>query len=409
LLDARVATLAPSPTLASAEQTRAVHRLGLGQSPFPVPDCVVRVLAARAGEKDYLPVRGLPELRRAYAVYLERRFRVARGADQVLIGPGSKELMFLLQFCFAGELLIPAPAWVSYAPQARLCGRSVRFVPTRADDGYLLDADTLARACRQGEAGPRMLILNHPSNPTGCSFDPARLEALAAVCREHQLVVLSDEIYGELRFDGTHRSLAEFYEEGTIVSSGLSKWCGAGGWRLGAFSVPGPLCALADAIAAMGSETYSAACAPVQYAAVRAFELGAEIEQYLDASRRVLGGVSHSAASSLRAAGLDVPPANAGFYLFPGFERVRDRLASRGIRDDLELARRLLDEAGVVTLAGRHFGLAPESLRLRLSLVEFDGQAALAAAATHPVDDDFLRAWCAPTLAAITAIASWLG
>src|SRR5204862_88907 len=81
---------------------------------------------------------------------------------------------------------------------------------------------------------------------------------------------------------------AEFYEESTIVSSGLSKWCGAGGWRLGAFSIPKPLRALADAIAAMGSETYSATCAPVQYAAVRAFELGTEIEQYLDGPRRGL-------------------------------------------------------------------------------------------------------------------------
>ncbi len=107
------------------EEGREVIRLGFGQSPFPVPEVVVDELRRQARRKAYLPVQGLPELRDAVAGYLERTEGLSYSAEQVLIGPGTKELMFLLQFVCEAELLLPSPSWVSYAPQAGITGRPV--------------------------------------------------------------------------------------------------------------------------------------------------------------------------------------------------------------------------------------------------------------------------------------------
>lgn len=416
-LDARVRGLSPSSTLAAqelaaarAERGEAVFRFGLGQSPFPVPTTVVEALRERAAEKDYLPVKGLPALRDALCAYQQRRIGVRRHRDDVLVGPGSKELMFLLQVVFDGELLLPTPAWVSYEPQARILGRRVRAIPCRMDEGFALDPAALDALCSDAPPRARVLLLNDPSNPTGAGLDMGRVRELAAVARRHQLVVLSDEIYAELRFDGAHRSIASLYEEGTILSGGLSKWCGAGGWRLGAFVFPRALRWLCDAMAAVASETYSATTAPVQYAAVRAFEGGPDIDRYLANARRVLAALLGSCARTLEEAGLRVLPARGGFYLFPSFRLVAAALRARGVRNDDELAATLLRETGVVALPGGVFGAPPEDLHLRLALVDFNGARALAAAARSDgaLDEAFVREHCGTTIAGVEALARWV-
>ena len=113
-----------------------VFRLGLGQSPFPVPQVVVEALQANAHQKDYMPVKGLHELREAIAKHHRRKQHVDCSAEDVLVGPGSKELMFLLQLVYYGDLVIPTPTWVSYAPQAHIIGRQIRWVPTRQENDW---------------------------------------------------------------------------------------------------------------------------------------------------------------------------------------------------------------------------------------------------------------------------------
>jgi len=113
------------------QQGKKVYKFGLGQSPFPVPKPVVDELRTNAFQKDYLEVKGLKPLREAVADYHSRRNEIQRSAENVLIGPGSKELMFLLQFVYYGELVIPTPSWVSYAPQAKIIGRQVAWIKTK--------------------------------------------------------------------------------------------------------------------------------------------------------------------------------------------------------------------------------------------------------------------------------------
>ena len=143
-------------------------------------------------------MRGLAALREAVAEYHRRRQGITRTGAQVLIGPGSKELMFLLPLVYHGDLLIPLPAWVSYAPQAEILGRPVCRIPTRRENDWKLPPDELERICASHADRPRLLLLNTPHNPTGHSYSREELTAIADVARRHRLVVLSDEIYAEL-------------------------------------------------------------------------------------------------------------------------------------------------------------------------------------------------------------------
>jgi aspartate aminotransferase len=172
-----------------------VIRLGFGQSPFPVPEVVVDELRRQAHQKAYLPVQGLPELRDAVAAYLDRTEGLSYSPKQVLIGPGTKELMFLLQFICEAELVLPSPSWVSYAPQAGITGRPVRWLSDARDIDAGLDPDALDALCAEQPGRTRLLVLNYPNNPTGSTYTAEQLEAIAKVARKHQVLVLSDEIY----------------------------------------------------------------------------------------------------------------------------------------------------------------------------------------------------------------------
>ncbi len=418
-LNLNVRGLSQSATLAINERSsalrrdgRVVYKLGLGQSPFPVPQPVVEALKTHAHEKDYLAVRGLPELRAAVADYHQRGEGVPWAAEDVLIGPGSKELMFLLQLVYYGDLVIPTPSWVSYAPQAQIIGRQIRWVSTSASDDWRLLPDQLEVLCRDDPDRPRIVILNYPSNPTGDSYTTDELKELARVARRFRVVLLSDEIYGPLHHRGQHVSIARYYPEGTIISSGLSKWCGAGGWRLGTFTFPSTLRWLLDAMAVVASETFTATSTPIQWAAVRAFEGGEEIQDYLTQSRRILRALGKHIWQRLRDGDVACSPPIGAFYLFPDFAPMRAELAARGINDSRELCERLLADTGVAILPGADFGRPDEELTARLAYVNFDGLKALEAARRVPsktaLNDQFLARHCADTLAAVDKLRQWL-
>ena len=415
-LNLNVRGLSPSATLAINEHSSALQqaghdviRLGLGQSPFPVPDVVVQALKDNAHQKDYLPVKGLQPLREAVAAYHALVNDVERTAEDVLIGPGSKELMFILQLVFYGDLVIPAPSWVSYSPQASIIGRQIRRVETRLSNGWRLQPDELENLCLEDPTRPRLLILNYPNNPVGTSYSTEELQGLAKIARKYGVIVLSDEIYGELNFKGEHDSIARYYPEGTIISSGLSKWAGAGGWRLGTFLFPAELNWLLEGMAVVASETFTTVSAPIQYAAIRAYQGGTEIEDYLQRSRLVLNSLGPRLASELRDAGCDVPEPEGGFYLFPDFSSYRDKFLAHGIKTSQQLCERLLNDSGVACLPGTDFGSPATEYTIRLAYVDFDGALALQAADEAMVQkDSFLNLYCTNVMLASQRIRQWL-
>jgi aspartate aminotransferase len=394
------------------EEGKKIYKMGLGQSPFPVPKIVVEELRSNAFQKDYLEVKGLKALRGAVANYHSRRNDIQRGAENVLIGPGSKELMFLLQFVYYGELVIPTPSWVSYAPQAKIIGRQVGWIKTKEINKWCLLPEELHKICETDNYRPRIVILNYPSNPTGVTYSCEELQELADVARRHRVILLSDEIYGELNFKGNHCSIARFYPEGTIISGGLSKWCGAGGWRLGTFTFPKSLSILLNGMAAVASETFTSTSAPIQYAAVKAFNGGIEIERYLWNARNILSALGTKIHSVLSACGATAPKPDGAFYLFINFNNFADKFKSKNIFTSLDLTTRLLNETGVALLPGCVFGRPEEEFTARLSYVDFDGNRALAAAEIlkpeELITEDFLSTYCSHLLEGTNKLVGWL-
>ena len=218
-----------------------------------------------------------------------------------------------------------------------------------------------------------MLILNYPSNPDGGTYSSDELKKIATIARKYEMIILSDEIYGQLHYKGEHISIARFYPEGTIISSGLSKWCGAGGWRLGTFAFPMDFDWLMNAMAAVASETYTSVCAPIQYAAVRAFKGGILIERYLLHVRRILAHLGNRCAKIIREAGIQVHSPDGAFYLFLDFSPLSTKLKNKGITNSKILCEKLLQDIGVAILPGEAFLTPPEELIARLAYVNFDG------------------------------------
>ncbi|MBL1123353.1 MAG: aminotransferase class I/II-fold pyridoxal phosphate-dependent enzyme [Ignavibacteriae bacterium] len=394
------------------EQGTKIYRFGLGYSPFPVPQIVVEELRANAFQKDYQQVKGLLSLREAVADYHSRRNDLQCNAENILIGPGSKELMFLLQFVYYGDILIPTPSWVSYAPQAKIIGRQIVWINKKENHRWRLLPDDLHRICMSDPSRPRLVILNYPSNPTGVTYRKEELEELASVARKFRVIVLSDEIYGELDFSGTHTSIARFYPEGTIISGGLSKWCGAGGWRLGTFTFPDSLKNLIDTMAAVASETFTATSAPIQYAAVKAFKGGIEIERYLWNARKILKALGEKIRGILTSADIVCPEPDGAFYLFCNFNNYADKLRAKNIFTSAEMTTKLLEETGVAILPGSVFGRPESEFTARLAYVDFDGSRALAAAETFSpedqITDEFLTIYCSPIIDGVEKIAAWI-
>jgi len=418
-LNLNVRGLGKSATVAINEQAnglisggRRIYKLGLGQSPFPVPYAVVEALKHNAHQKDYLQTQGLFELRGAIAKHYNKLYNLGAGPENVMVGPGSKELMFLLQLVYYGDLVIPTPAWVSYAPQAKIIGRPVNFMPTSFDSNWKLQPEDIRDICKWDESCPRIMILNYPGNPTGGTYTGAELEALAAEAKKYEVIILSDEIYGRIQFDGRHVSISKFYPEGTIVSTGLSKWCGAGGWRLGCFIFPPSLGWLLDAMTSVASETYTSTAAPIQHAAVRAFNGGYDVEKYLAHVRRILGALGRRCADILRQAGARVIDPEGAFYLFPDFSPLADRLGNAGIITSKKLCEVCLEELGVAFLPGVDFGRPEWELTARIAYVDFDGARALAASEQIPLDaplnGDFLDHFCRPALTGVERLCDWI-
>lgn len=412
-INKNISSLRPSATLAINEKSQAlidsgkeVIRLGFGQSPFPVPTVVTKALQANAHQKDYLPVKGLLKLRETVAKYHERKFGVHCTAEDVLIGPGSKELLFLTQLIYKGALLLPQPSWVSYAPQAELTFKEHYWLPTTSRNDYMLDAQTLDKHCEKWGIQQGILILNYPSNPTGSTLTRKALKAIAEVARKHQVLVLSDEIYGDVHHKGKHETLAKYYPEGTIVSSGLSKWCGAGGWRLGTFVFPKELRWLVNQMAVVASETFTTTSAPIQYAAIRAYRGGKSIENYLEGSREVLRIIAQAVHTLLKKYKIPNPKPKGGFYLMPDFTKHKKSLNKRGIHTSVQLCDQLLEDTGVALLPLEAFGYPPEVLGARLSYVDFDGAKALKMIKKNP--ETTAEELAPKVMKGIRAIGDWL-
>ena len=345
------------------EQGKKIYKFGFGQSPFKVPEDVVEELKNNSHQNKYLPMQGLLELRNAVAKYTSKKKNFDYKSENVIIGPGSKELMFLLHIIFDGEIILPAPSWVSYAPQAILGRNKIQILQTKRENNWFPTAAEIEKVILKNKNKNYLLFLNSPNNPSGQICE--NLGEISEIANKYNLIILSDEIYSELTFEDSFKSISNFCPEKTIISTGLSKWCGAGGWRLGYFLIPDNLLDIKNMINVLASETFSAVSAPIQYAAIKAYEN--DHSNYINKSKNILSAVGNYVYENLKSNKILINKPQGGFYLMPEF-------LNKKFKSSSEMCDSILNDTGVALLPGSDFGFDETKMLARLSFTDFDGQ-----------------------------------
>ncbi len=365
-----VKNLKPSSTLKINEISKdleskgnTVFKFGFGQSPFQIPKDIVNELKNNAHKNKYLPMQGLKELRDVVAKHNSKIKDYNYKSGDVIIGPGSKELMFLLNIIFDGEIILPVPSWVSYAPQATLGRNKINKIETTRENNWFPTAEKIEEIILRDKSKNYLLFLNSPNNPSGQICE--NLQEISDVTKKYNLTILSDEIYSELSFKKNFKSISNFCPEKTIISTGISKWCGAGGWRLGYFIIPNSLKKLKDSLNVLASETFSSVSAPIQYASIIAYSK--DYKTYKDNSKNILQSIGNYVYENLKSNKIRIDKPQGGFYLMPEFLDTKFSTST-------ELCNKLLEETGVALLPGSDFGFDESKMLARLSFTDFDGQ-----------------------------------
>jgi aspartate aminotransferase len=270
--------------------------------------------------------------------------------------------MFLLQQLFDGDILLPAPSWVSYAPQALISRNKTHWITTTRENNWFPTTEEIEKIILKNKDKNYLLFLNSPNNPSGqiCS----NLKEISNISKKYNILILSDEIYSELSFNENFKSISQFYPEKTIISTGLSKWCGAGGWRLGYFLIPEALRELRDSLKILASETFSSVSAPIQYAAIAAYSNNHD--EYINNSCSILKTVGEYVYENLKSNTISMNKPQGGFYLMPEFLIEKFSTAE-------EMCSNILKETGVALLPGSDFGFSKERMITRLSFTDFNG------------------------------------
>jgi aspartate aminotransferase len=364
-LAARAGRIIPSPTLGITATAKAMAAQGIdvvdfasGEPDFDTPDAVKSAAesAIRSGFTKYTASSGIEELRRAIADKLKAEQGLHYEPAQVLVSCGAKHTLYNLAQALleAGdEVLIPSPFWVSYRDQVLLNDATPVLVQTSETDGYalsrrLLEAHVTTRT--------KAIIVNSPCNPTGATYDRPTLEAVADLALRHDLVVISDEIYEKILYDGvSHLSIATLAPEvaaRTVIVNGVSKAYAMTGWRIGYAAGPKPL------ITAMGniqSQSTSNPTSIAQKAAVEALRSGepftAHMVREFDRRRRVM------VERLNRMPGVSCRLPTGAFYAFPNIGGLLGKQAQgSAMTTPADLASYLLNEARVAVVPGEPFG-----------------------------------------------------
>ncbi len=333
-----------------AATMEGVISLGVGEPDFKTPYAIRRagIESLEKGRTWYTANAGLVELRRQIAAYLARRFSLSYTEEQLLITVGGSEAIDLcIRACVnpGEEVLIPEPSFVCYDPVTRLAGGVPVPIVTRAEDGFRLTPEALEAAITPKT---KVLVLPYPNNPTGAIMKKEHLEAIAAVLRERDILVLSDEIYAELTFEGRHVSIASLpgMAERTVVVNGFSKAYAMTGWRLGYAAGPREVIKVMTKL-----HQFAIMCAPTtsQYAAIEAMK---SCDEEIERMAVQFGMRRGLMVSNLNRMGLACADPLGAFYVFPS-------IRATGLSSD-EFCERLLKEQKVAVVPGNAFGQSGE-------------------------------------------------
>jgi len=351
-----------------------LYGFAFGQSPFPVPKIVQEALIKNADKGTYAPVPGITELRDAISRYNKHYFGMDISPERIYVGPGTKELIFNLLEVLHGTVILPTPAWLGYLPQIRLLKKNYHMLPARANKKF--SPDDLKKLALRLQDRQKILILNNPHNPTGLLYDKLELEEIADVCRDQNIIVISDEIYAQTTYNfSKFISMGKIYPEGTFVTNGLSKSHAAGGYRLGYVIFPQHAVDLKRQFKKILATEYTAVSTPIQHAAVAGFEISKEMDDYFDVTRnihQIMGEYTYHALSTID--GIKTTKPDATFYLLADFNVFATELQKAKINTSQKLSEALIVHPyHTAIVGGDSLVLERTDFSARIAYVDYDG------------------------------------
>jgi len=350
------------------------YGFAFGQSPFHVPQSIQNALIKNVDKGAYAAVPGIPELRSAISKYNKHYFGLDVAPERIYVGPGTKELIFNLLEILHGTVILPTPAWLGYLPQIRFLQKNYHMLPTRANKK--ISPTDLQKLALRLQDRQKILILNNPNNPTGLLYDRLELEEIADICREQNIVVISDEIYAQTTFNfSKFVSMGKIYPEGTFVTNGLSKSHAAGGYRLGYVVFPQHASDLKSQFKKILATEYTAVSTPIQHAAVAGFEISPDMDEYFEITRnihRIMGEYTYN--SLLEIEGVKVTKPEATFYLLVDFNAFATDLQKVKINTSQKLSESLMVHPyHTAIVGGDSLVLERTDFSARIAYVDYDG------------------------------------
>ncbi len=343
------------------------YNFGLGENPFNQPDKLNKILSENACKKFYNNIDMFPNIKKLIINnYSIQKYKV----ENVILGNGLKEILFLVQMAFNGTIIHLHPSWVSYKEQTKILNKKTIDFNTKYENNYKILPNELEKLLKNIN-GNKMIILNSPCNPTGILYTEKELEKLGKIFNKHNCIIFSDEIYLELCYKKNNFTISKYCPNLTIRGTSLSKTFALGGWRCGWATFPKNLDKLFNEVNVLSSSIYSCITTPLIPVLGYVLKNKDEFNFYKNNIIKIFNNITNEIHQLLiKNTKLLVPEPKAAWYLFLDFRNYKDKLNNLSIKSSSELSEYLLDKFGIITVNGDSF--SHNNISLRLSCIDFD-------------------------------------
>lgn len=343
------------------------YNFGLGENPFPQPKKLISILSKNSHKKFYNNIDMFPKVKNLIIKnYSIENYKV----NDVILGNGLKEILFLVQMAFNGTIIHLHPSWVSYKEQTKILNKKTIDFNTKFVNNYKILPNELENLLKNIN-GDKMIIFNSPCNPTGILYTNDELKKLAKIINQHNCVIFADEIYLELCYQKNDFTISKYCPDLTIRGTSLSKTYASGGWRCGWATFPKNLENLYNKVNVLSSSIYSCITTPLipvlGYVLKNKDEFNFYKKNIINIFNKITNEIYQLIINNTL---LKVPEPKAAWYLFLDFRNYKEKLNNLEIYTSIELSEYLLNKFGIITVNGNSF--SHNNLSLRLSCIDFN-------------------------------------
>lgn len=343
------------------------YNFGLGENPFNQPEKLNKIFSQNCNKKFYNNIDMFPKVKQL----IKNKYSVSNyQVENVLLGNGLKEILFITQMSFEGTIIHLHPSWVSYKEQTKLLNKKTINYNTKFENDYKITPEELS-SLLQNINDEKMIIFNSPCNPTGILYSDDELKEIGKILNKHNCVIFADEIYLELCYQKNNNSISKYCPDLTIRGTSLSKTFASGGWRCGWATFPKNLQNLFDKINIISSSVYSCITTPLIPVLGYTLENEKEFTLYKNNMINIFKNITFEIYNLLsKNTNLLIPEPKAAWYLFLDFRNYKEKLNKFNINTSSELSEYLLNQFGIITVNGDSF--SHDYISLRLSCIDFN-------------------------------------